>query len=837
MAVDRNKITDVVNKYVQRGQYKKAIRELERIAQEDPNDVRTLQRIAELHARDNNLAASVKTYSEVADVYVAGGFFAKAVAVYKQILRITPDDLDFKLRLANLHYQLGLVSDAMVNLDQVAQAHLNAGRTGAYISTLVRMVDWDPDNVGNRIRLAEQYAKDERIADAVAEFGTAAGLLYRAGRYDEFSKVAERLLHYAPDDALRLRQLSRVLLDQKKPKRALPRIQALFKLDAHDEEALQLLIDCLVSLGEQDRAITVLRDLAQGYRDEKRPDLERKAWQRLVQLAPNDAEGRQALGMTATPRPTAATAQGVRSSAPTSPGAGEPDASKSDPARMLAEVDVFLKYNLYDRALGHLRELLRVDPNNLAAIEKKKDIHIAQGQEQLAVRELVKLARARFATERVLSMAHIVEADNLIPGNLEVRDFLDEVEAQEAASRRNQATTEAPVVEAPVVEAPAVAPEAPHGFAELDNLLGGVATEAPGGGQSAIDNDQELLGQIGSSLDQSGIAQRGRVPTDVSGNLVVALGTDDFLPDKLDDALTHVATLVNEGQVEEARNVLFELLGEWPEHAELLLVRMDQLPSVQAAPPNDDWADSPSVLALQSVGAGVQPAADYDDSAHDDLFMTDEDVAPSSTSHANVQPAYQPSAPEPQNPAGFAPAAAPRASGNLPAVTEEAVEDDDVELVVEHPVGTAVEPAVDAPVGRASSAVDYLLSLSAIELEDRPDSHLAQAIRERLAGNGMVAMLTLQDELSGSSAVLASFENALCAMDVGLYFEAATALEQLLYVEGLEDTDYLLIRYFLGVTYEALDQTERATTLLEFVRQHAPDAFPDIMIRIHRMAM
>ena len=192
MAIDRNKVSEAANKYVQRGQYKKAIKELERITLEEPNDVRTLQRIAELHARDGQNDAACRTYGEVADIYVAGGFFAKAAAVCKQILRIRPDDNDVKLRLANLHYQLGLVSDALANLDQVAQSHLQTGRIQAYVGVLARMVELDPENVGHRIRLAEQYAKEERSGEALDEFAAAADLLHRAGRFDEYIKVRAR---------------------------------------------------------------------------------------------------------------------------------------------------------------------------------------------------------------------------------------------------------------------------------------------------------------------------------------------------------------------------------------------------------------------------------------------------------------------------------------------------------------------------------------------------------------------------------------------------------------------------------------------------------------------
>ena len=64
---------------------------------------------------------------------------------------------------------------------------------------LRRMVDLDQDNVASRIKLAEGFSREGNIEEAVREFERAAGILQTQGRFDDYVKVAERLVYHAPE--------------------------------------------------------------------------------------------------------------------------------------------------------------------------------------------------------------------------------------------------------------------------------------------------------------------------------------------------------------------------------------------------------------------------------------------------------------------------------------------------------------------------------------------------------------------------------------------------------------------------------------------------------------
>jgi len=61
-------------------------------------------------------------------------------------------------------------------------------------------------------------------------------------------------------------------------------------------------------------------------------------------------------------------------------------------SKILAETDVYVKYGLHQKAVDHLRRVFSLDPENVEAHERLKDIFMGQGREQEAETELLKLA-------------------------------------------------------------------------------------------------------------------------------------------------------------------------------------------------------------------------------------------------------------------------------------------------------------------------------------------------------------------------------------------------------------------------------------------------------------
>ena len=295
MALDRTKVLEAAQKHLAKGAYDKEIAEYQKLVKDDPKDVRTWLKIGDLYTRKGQKAEATQTYGQVAEAYAQQGFFLKAVAVYKQILKLDPDILDVQLKLGEMYEQLALISDALATYEQVAATYSKQGATDKALATLQRMVDLDPENIPVRIKYAESLSKANKLAEAADAFEGGAKLLQAQGRIDDYMKVAERLLFHRPEDVKLARELAELYLERRDAKRALSKLQVCFKSDPRDVKTLELLGDAFLGLEQKAKAISVLREIARIHLDGANKKERARILQRILELDPNDAEARAGL--------------------------------------------------------------------------------------------------------------------------------------------------------------------------------------------------------------------------------------------------------------------------------------------------------------------------------------------------------------------------------------------------------------------------------------------------------------------------------------------------------------------------------------------------------------
>jgi len=464
VAFNKEKVMDAARKFVDKGQIDKAVKEYLRIVHEDPKDVRVWLKIGDLYAKKGSKQDAIETYLKVARFYHDQGFFLKAVAVYKQILKLDPRLVDVILKLAELYRQLGLMSDAMQHFESVAAHFHREGNTKEALATVKKLVDLDPENIATRIKLAELYSKEGIVEDAANEFSVACEQLRRQGRQDDFIKVAERLLWHKPENHGLNRELAGLYLRRNDPRRALQKLQACFKADPRDVDTLALLAQAFQALDQKAKTVSVLKELARIHVENKHKDKATEVYRKILEFVPNDPDAKEFLGpvaAVAAPQPKAPPPPPPRMSTPIpaqvrantgnaqfnittdlpSLGMGAPTDARMtgsmplvdeqslsgvdfalpeydgddfsadmepapDPrtintageqhaeeiSKILAETDVYVKYGLHQKAVDHLRRVFGLDPENVEAHERLKDIFISQGREQEAEVELLKLA-------------------------------------------------------------------------------------------------------------------------------------------------------------------------------------------------------------------------------------------------------------------------------------------------------------------------------------------------------------------------------------------------------------------------------------------------------------
>ncbi len=417
-------------KLIERGQLDKALAEFAKVIEEDPKDTRTLLKMAELHAKRGANAEATEIYLRTGDLYADQGFSQKAVAVYKNALKLSPGTVPAHLKVGAMFAQLGLVSDAVQQFELASAALERAGKATEAVAALRQAADVQPENVVLRVKLAESASQAGLIDEAVAEFGRVADQLKAQGRLDESLRVMERLLFHQPGNFAKARELAEAYIAKGTPRLALPKLQAWLNGDPRDPSALSLLARALEQLDQGAKAVSVLKELMRLSEDLGRTSERDAAILRGLTLDPTDQDLRAAAARhqlrwaagaaEATPPPIGvpgpAGAGGVGfdlSGAVRAPvtgvsgrvsvmvgdtGFSRPQGSGStgtapDGPRILAEAEVFVKYGLLERAANHLARVFDFAPEQREAREKLIVVLRRLGRHEDAARHSEILAR------------------------------------------------------------------------------------------------------------------------------------------------------------------------------------------------------------------------------------------------------------------------------------------------------------------------------------------------------------------------------------------------------------------------------------------------------------
>ncbi|HEY2516800.1 MAG TPA: tetratricopeptide repeat protein, partial [Polyangiaceae bacterium] len=303
MAIDRDKVLQAAQKFVEKKKYDKAVAEYQKIVAEDPNDARTLLKIGDLQSKMEVYPDAIGTYERVGKFYATQGFALKAIAVYKQIRELIAKhapQLEERYghitpKLAELYQQLGLTSDALAALDEVATRLQRQNKDQEAIDVFRKIVELDPTNPLPHLRLAEALSRAKDTELAVAEFGLAASQLVRLGRRDDALKVIERLLHHKPDPA-HARIAAELYLarnQQNDGMQALSKLQICFQSNPKDLDTLALLARAFAAIGQAAKGIEVQKEMAKIAREQGKIELFKQLVDKLQRAAPNDEGVRQ----------------------------------------------------------------------------------------------------------------------------------------------------------------------------------------------------------------------------------------------------------------------------------------------------------------------------------------------------------------------------------------------------------------------------------------------------------------------------------------------------------------------------------------------------------------
>jgi len=158
LALDREDTLKKAEKLLRQGKLDAAIAEYARVTEEQPRDWNTANTLGDLYVRANQPAKAVEQYARIAEHFVQDGFYPKAAALYKKILKISPNDEQAQMYLAEISAKQGLLVDAKSYYNALAARRRARGDRRGADEIVVRLGAIDPSDIEARIAGARVLA-------------------------------------------------------------------------------------------------------------------------------------------------------------------------------------------------------------------------------------------------------------------------------------------------------------------------------------------------------------------------------------------------------------------------------------------------------------------------------------------------------------------------------------------------------------------------------------------------------------------------------------------------------------------------------------------------------
>jgi len=261
---DREAALKRAEKALRQGRVDAAIEEYQGIVLAQPRDWNSANALGDLFVRSGQLDKGVEQYTRIADHLAEEGFYPKASALYKKILKVKPTEEYALIRSGDVAARLGLLADAKTAYQTVADRRRKVGNVRGAAEMAVKLGTVDPEDFDARYAAARAARELGDTETALRELRAAAVGFDEQARHDEARAAYRDILELQPDDEdARARVLAANL--------ASGEFSSAFALATSSEELRQI-ATALEAAGQHGDVLAV--------------------WTRIADLDPNDVEAR-----------------------------------------------------------------------------------------------------------------------------------------------------------------------------------------------------------------------------------------------------------------------------------------------------------------------------------------------------------------------------------------------------------------------------------------------------------------------------------------------------------------------------------------------------------------
>ncbi len=267
----KDKLIEEAQKYALKGQFDKAASTYERLLAADPGAMNLRQKRAEFLVKCGKYDDARKELEIVGRHFSRNSFFLKAIAVYKQLQKLFPDDISLSLTLAELNQKHGLKANALTEYRLVRDHYTKNGDHAKAHGILGRMHLADPANVSVKIAYAESCAVQGIVEEAFALFTQIAMLLLERNDHETLNQVCTRGQILLPAHPELLLDVLAQLAQQEQGGIILGSLHAILRKNPHNKRAWDLIISAYQQLKQPQQLRTAYQHYVRFFPEEPEP--------------------------------------------------------------------------------------------------------------------------------------------------------------------------------------------------------------------------------------------------------------------------------------------------------------------------------------------------------------------------------------------------------------------------------------------------------------------------------------------------------------------------------------------------------------------------------------
>jgi tetratricopeptide (TPR) repeat protein len=209
--IDKARVLELAERQVKAGRLEDAIAEYKKLLQGDAPDVSIHNIIGDLYAQLGRSDDAIRSFQAVASHYESKGYHSQALALYKKISKLAPEDVITIVRMGDLFVTQGFAAEAKREYLRAEQTFRREKRVKELMFLYDKLIKLDKDNIAYKLTQAELFKQEGFTDDAVVKLNEAAELRLGRNELGEAEKIIEQARWLKGEDERTLTNLVEIL--------------------------------------------------------------------------------------------------------------------------------------------------------------------------------------------------------------------------------------------------------------------------------------------------------------------------------------------------------------------------------------------------------------------------------------------------------------------------------------------------------------------------------------------------------------------------------------------------------------------------------------------------